>query len=84
MESQQLRDESGPSRVKRDVGRDGASAEDGQHVPDPVGVFRVFLEDVQEARIDSSVENASARVVLQHPFVPEDVDSARCRRRRNL
>lgn len=82
MESEQLRDESGPSGVKRDARRDGTSAEDGKHVPDPVGVFRVFLEDVQEPWIGSSVKNASAGVMFQHPVVPEDVDSAGGRRRR--
>lgn len=39
----QFRDESRSSGVPRDVGRDGPSAEDGEHVPDPVGVLRVLL-----------------------------------------
>ena len=72
---EQVRDESWGSGVPRNVGRDGASFEDGDHVPQPLRVFWVLFEDVQEARVHSSVEHSNSCVVLQHPLVPEHINS---------
>lgn len=68
-----MRDASRCAEVARDVGRDGAPFEDGEHVLDPVCVLWVLLQDVKKARVQSGVEYATAAVMVEHPLVPEDV-----------
>ena len=60
--------------MPRNVRRDRAPFEDGDHVPEPVRIFRVLFEDVEEARVHSSVEHPISCVVLQHTLVPEHTD----------
>jgi hypothetical protein len=53
VEGEQFGDASRSAAVPRDVGRDGASFEDGEHVLDPVCVLRVLLQNVKKARVHS-------------------------------
>jgi hypothetical protein len=57
--------------VPGEEGRDGPAAEDGDHVADAVGVLRVLVEHVEEARVAARVEDAAPRVVGQHALMPE-------------
>lgn len=66
----------GPAREPRDEGSDGAFAEDGDHVPYPVRLLRVLLQDLEGTRFD-----AGAGVMSEHAVVPEDVDEIARRRR---
>lgn len=65
---------------------DGTASENRKHVPDAIGVLRVLLQYVEEARVVSGVEDAFHGVVSEHSFVPEDVNATgvhrRSRRRR--
>ena len=71
MEGEELGGVGGAAGVPGEEGRDGPAAEDGDHVADAVGVLRVLVEHVQEARVATRVEDAAAGVVGQHALVPE-------------
>lgn len=71
----------GGAGVPREEGRDGPAAEDGDHVADAVGVLRVVVEHVEEARVAARVEHAAAGVVGQHALVPEHSQILSRRRR---
>jgi hypothetical protein len=73
VEGEQIRDASRSAEVPRDIGRDGASFEDGEHVLDPVCVLWVLLQDVKKSRVQSGVEYATAAVMVEHPLVPKDI-----------
>lgn len=81
MKGEKLGDVGRPARVPRDEGGNGAFAEDGDHVPQPVRVLRVLLQDLEETRVHAGVEDAGAGVVGEHALMPEDVDEIERRRR---
>lgn len=74
MERKELGKVGRAARVPRDEGGKGPLAKYGDHVPHPVRVLRVLIEDLEEPWIEAGVEDSGAGVVVEHTLVPEHVD----------
>ena len=68
--------------MPRDFRRNRTSTEDGEHVPDAIGIFWMLVEHVEESWIESGVEYAGEGFIIEHSLVPEYVDHRRRLRRR--
>lgn len=74
MKRKKLRYLSSPSAVPLDIILNGSFSEYGYHVPHPIRILRMLVQNLEKPRVESAVEHARARVVSQHALVIEDVD----------